>query len=504
MLAPRTARRDNDFLMVIAVLALAIGGLASILVAGTPRTIATVIISAVAVPVMLSNWRLGPVLVLIIQPFYSELRRLLLLLDPTIVNLDPLVLLPDILASVMLVRILIDYLDDPAKAKATWFSTRADRVLMWLAVWSMVMMLQPVHFNPLVRLNGFRGFVLNMLLFWFYRRYWMEWRWVKAMMWITVVSGILSALYGIYQVEVGFPQWDQIYIDNTAAQFQSVGTQLKIFSTMQYSGQFSGYMYMAIIVALGAIQMKQMPLILRGLAIVSIPLEVIALANTFVRSSYVAAAAGVAVMLILALRSPLFRAVLVAGGVLALIAVQLGFGFRLTQDQVDSSVAQRATSVFNPSDTTYQFRINAIGPAFISALGTGGVGAGLGNAASGRFGDEALVSGGEVELLQTLVEEGFPGLALELLFLGLLFYQGTRLYLKAPDRDSAALGRTSLALCASVIVAGLSGTTLHTSPGPVYFWFMAAWALGLPEFFPKPKTEVERRSQRRTLLTTAA
>jgi hypothetical protein len=472
---------------------------------------------------------------LTVLPFYTLVRRLFLLRDPTVLNLDPLILLPDLMVMLaglhLLARPFIarrPVRRSPAlgshgpptadrrrpgrggNRSAGWQSVRPiDHRSRRSAVggqrswsparqvdWAVVTMIAITVLGFIVgtrnglipALNGARMFGLYILVYFLARVTIRRFRQVGEILLITVFTGLVTGLYGIYQTLIGLPGYDRIYFENTPARQHVVGGFVRAFSTFQFTGHFSVFMLITFLFALTLFQQRT-GRTLRLICLLTMLTAVVAIATTFVRSTWVGLVSGLAAYALLqGVRRPLLRWAVV----LALIpAIQLGASLLdrqgaselpATSDNATQVLQARAHSVLAASTDTDLFgRYLGLQAAFRAAAAAP-LGFGLGSTSAERFGVGAVAWTGDSQITTFLAELGWPGL---LCFFAILLMV-LRWSLKAIDATAAPDLRALLVGIASVqvglIVTSLTGGPLwYAQPTCVYGWLLAGIAMNIVE-----------------------
>jgi hypothetical protein len=456
---------------------------------------------------------------LILLPFYTVMRRLFLLREPTVLSLDPLILLPDLLVVLAAAHLLLVPFRSRRLALGAWLlartlnarsqapggryadpgrsrerSERRQAPSAVTAVDLLVLLLLAIVVLGLVvgmrngvvpALNGMRMFGLYIALYFLARRTFHGYRQVGTLFAITAFTGLLTGGYGIYQTIVGLPAYDQIYFENTPAKLHVIGGFVRAFSTFQFTSHFSVFMLIAFFCALTLVQQRRAGRALRLVCLAALPTTLAAVAVTFVRSTWIGLGAGLATYLLLRfVRRPLLRTAIV----LVLIPVAWFFlgrgggegavGTGPASDLPTQVLQARAQSVLVArADTDLAGRYQGL-QAALRAAGGGLLGLGLGSTSAERFGGNMIAWTGDSQITTLLVELGWPGL---LCFFGVLVFT-LRRNLRAIDTTGPGDVRTALVGIASILV-GLTITSLtggplwYTQPTCVYGWLLTGIAV---------------------------
>jgi hypothetical protein len=473
---------------------------------------------------------------LLLLPFYTLVRRLFLLREPAVLNLDPLILLPDVLAAIAGVHLLIALLRrgkagervgapvPPRLAKRRLLGVDL-LVILLLAVIGLSFVVGVRNGLP-PALNGVRTFGLYVLLYFFARLAVRRWRQVSDILAITLFAGLLTGFYGICQTLVGLPAYDQIYFDNTSARTHVIGGFVRAFSTFQFTVHFSVFMLIAFFCALTLFRQRGCGRLVRMMALLTLMITLGGIAVTFVRSTWVGLAAGLAAYALLSwVRRPLLRlAIVLAALPVALFLWGVSSAPHLsermpTESDASGALQARAKSVLTASPESdlygrYLGLQESLRIASSSLLGYG-----LGSTSAERFGGGSLAWTGDSQVTTLLVELGWPGLILfTLVFAAVLKRNVSAIDAagsglvgipgQAPQgRSRAALGpsdprdrhgtarsvpsgrrdlRTLLiglaAMQVGLLVASLTGGPLwYAQPACVYGWLLAGIAVNAGE-----------------------
>lgn len=510
-------RIEQLWFLIVAVVALALVGAAM----APSRLALLVALLVVLVPLCLLRSTLLLPTLLIVLPFFTLMRRLFLLRDPTILNLDPLILLPDLLTLLVVVHLGVAFVrgGDPLRWREhgnrnrRWSSVAlVDGTVLLLVALVALGLVAGLSNGVAPALNGARMFGLYLFVYFYARAMVRRWGQVVQVFAITVFTGLVTGLYGVYQTLVGLPVYDRIYFENSAARVHVIGEFVRAFSTFQFTSHFSVFMLCAFFCALTLLEQpcgRQV----RAVSLVALLAAVAGIATTFVRSTWVALAAGlVAYGLLRWVHSPLLRWALVA---VLLPAGYCAFGFLAAADPVLSPVSDdptqvlraRAYSLFAATPDTdlygrYLGFQEALRIAARSPLGYG-----LGATSAERFGVGTTAWTGDSQVTTLLVELGWPGL---ICFFCVLLL-AMRCNLHGIDRAACREVRTLLvgiaAIQVSLFVASLTGGPLwYTQPVCVYGWLLAGVAVnaGAPSGSLRSSLGVRRNGGRQLVWQVAS
>jgi hypothetical protein len=497
------------------------------------RTALLVSLLLLLVPVALARREAVLPALLILLPFYTLVRRLFLLRDPTVLNLDPLILLPDLLTLIAGVHLLFGRCAPDARRPTpdAWpgepqlpgvtarlrpsasgvfpaqraidhcpLDARGPRqasgvksclvdylVLALLALVALALVVGTRHGLP-TALNGARMFGLYILIYFYTRFTVRRWEKVGEILLITLFAGLVTGVYGVYQTLIGLPSYDRLYFENTPARMHVIGGFVRAFSTFQFTVHFSIFMLLVFFCALTLCQQRA-GRIVRLVSVVTLAASVLGIAVTFVRSTWVGLAAGLAAYVLLRwVRHPVLRwaAVLVLVPVacfsLGALSHETGPVGATTEDSPTVALRGRAYSVLSATpDTDLYGRYLGLQEALRIAA-SGPLGYGLGATSAERFGVGTVAWTGDSQVTTLLVELGWPGL---LCFFGILLLAlraNIRAIDTAPSRDLRLLLIGIACMQVGLLVACLTGGPLwYTQPTSVYGWMLAALAVNAGE-----------------------
>ncbi len=358
--------------------------------------------------------------------------------------------------------------------------------IIFFVMWCIVQLLNARNASLIMALAGLRVWIIWLPVFFLTYDYMRSRKHVERFLIFIIVLMIPLTAYGILQYHIGFdhlfnlgPGFDVYKKAQYATPEYKV--ELRPPSTFISPHGFAGSAVMALLLCVGAMAYFRDRRALQGLAVVGMPLLVIALLITAVRNAYGSAAAAVLVLLGL-IRQP----------GLVLLAVLVGYVAVWQVDQITGGAAlERLNTVFTQPRRT-QHRIMAQWGKAVHwwpnyPLG-GGIATGAGR---GRMlystvsvhdlAPESRTPWAENEYARCLIELGIPGF---LLYLWMLFtamrlaFQSYRVAQQARDRWLLA---AILAACTSMLLRLLVGAALYGWPEAILFWCYVAIAMRLPE-----------------------
>ncbi len=281
---------------------------------------------------------------------------------------------------------------------------------------------------------------------------------------ILLFGMVPIALYGIVQHVVQLPIWDQAWLDATGV--TSIGTTntgtVRVFATLNSPGSLAPLLALSILCYLTVKGHRSIATL--GFVMVSV-----ALALTFVRSAWIALAAG-GVAHVIASRGTSARAVF---GVAAIaVAASLALS---PVSQTARGVVNRFSTIGSPgSDTSATARTATLGETLPSAV-SAPLGHGLGSAGEPTklTADTSLRApdNGYLSLLYQVGPVGFILVLVAILMMLRALWNGARA--RSPGQDMRLL---MFAMFVLLLVSLTSGDGFYGGPG-VIFWFIGGQAL---------------------------
>lgn len=275
----------------------------------------------------------------------------------------------------------------------------------------------------------------------------------------------LIAVYGLYQTEVGFPNWDLEWIDVGGYVALNVGDQVRAWGTMASAAEYAGYLGAGIVIAVAALLHR------RAWPIVLIPLLCVALLFSAVRTFVVLGLIALVVMFGLRSRHPRIAlpAIAVAGIVTYLLAVPALASVSAQSDDLIGHQLGGIAQPFDEEDSTLEIHLALIGNGFAEGI-QHPLGQGIAPADLAQQGDLTFKAGGtEFDFSDAFVNFGLPGGLLYLSLAGVAFAIAGRHYMRT--RDPLFLGAIGLALV--TLGSWLNGGHYSLSP---LVWVMLGWA----------------------------
>jgi hypothetical protein len=426
----------------------------------------------------------GLAMLCILPLFIPWIRRLFYLMSERVVN-DPLLLIPDIIAA-LLVLALIDKLRKGERLKSV-----DSGLQLWLLLFIVYQLIRVFVLNSgfILALQTFKFDVFFITTFFFAIYFVKSFDQIVTVLKLTSVLALLLALYGIKQTFIGYTAFEELWLDQMRMEFVTMfiaGTP-RPFSTLSSPATFADFMLIGMIASGAVAGISSVRG--RNLYLVIIPVIGFALLLTSVRSNWVGAIAAFFVWFLIAHRASLTKKV-----VTIFIVFLLGLPLSLVFDNVgDSSVKTTTGSMLMPlnrgrsertiTDLFVKERVTAITNPFEEhsmkarvemwlfvvrksvQLPQGPMGWGMGTFNAHNY------------YLTVLYETGFIGMLLLMYVLFRIFRAGYRLYGEEENVDKRIVIRAIVALLVSICVLNTTGPHTSSHPADIYFWGSAGLLL---------------------------
>jgi hypothetical protein len=318
---------------------------------------------------------------------------------------DPLLLVAPLVSMVLLARIFL--------ARGRPIATDAfSRLIVALLF---VMLLEAVNPLGIGLLPGLTGLLfMGAPLFWFFiGRELADRRWlVVVASWVAIMA-VAAALYGLQQSTGGLPPWDTAWVSAggyTALQVYIAGgpSTIRAFGTFSSSSEYATYLAIGLVLLLALLSRRRILTVV--LALLFIPILVLALFLDSSRGVLVLALLATIVVLTLRLRRPMLRLALIAFGLTAVfLAIRLG-GPALEAEALragNALVVHQVDGLLHPLDperSTLGIKLdNLLGGLRIGLENPLGLGTGVTTRAD-KFGASGL--GTEIDLSNAFVSLG--------------------------------------------------------------------------------------------------
>lgn len=417
---------------------------------------------------------LGLYLFFAISPFIMFFRRLYYLAYQR-PSVDPLIILGEVIIIFVFVGLFFRLRErDPQ-------SNPPDNVSRLVFLYFAYMLLRVFvlsHGTVSYNLTCFKYYGPAVLLFFLGKIFADRFALLRRIWLITVIVGVLSALYALKQLYLGYSEAENLWISSTSFSTLIIQGVIRPFSFFPAPSVLADYLLLAI---LGVVVLKPLGVALPlpgSLGLIALFCYGILL--TSVRSSWIGVMVAFALLVAFVnlggWRRRAAVAVGLAAGYLILefafesMGVSGGVGAAVNavsqqmskQQYLDLLVSSRTTAITDPLAEhsfvsrvqTWRLIIESSGDLIYGVAGRG----------LGQFNADSLY-------FTYLAEFGYPGLALILVIVIAFIRTGLRVADTAPDPRVAALARIVTVMNMTFAFVNITGTHINAFPGDAYFWF---------------------------------
>ncbi len=163
--------------------------------------------------------------------------------------LDPLLLVSSAIIILILATLILT-------GRSNMGGTVLSRMVFWLLLIGLLQVFNPGQGNLLVGLTGVM-FVLVPMMCFFIGRSVADDRMIAGMQRVIIVAGIIAAAYGMYQVIVGFPGFEQAYLARAGFGGLYVGSAIRPMSTFTNPLEYATYLNFAVMTTLAYLVYKK-------------------------------------------------------------------------------------------------------------------------------------------------------------------------------------------------------------------------------------------------------
>jgi hypothetical protein len=343
--------------------------------------------------------------------------------------------------------------------------TRLSRAVVVLSVVVFVSAFNPAQGSLLAGVAGLIFTFVPLLAFWIGRA--IPDRVLLRLLQLVVLGGVAAAAYGLFQQFVGFPWWDQRWIQEDGYLSLNIGKGItRSFAMFSSSQEYAALLTVAIVLT-GVFLARRLPIFLAVGGLLAVTL-VLAGARTPIVMVLVTAG------LVVATRLRLPLPLVAAAGAVCVVLVFLGAS-HLAQTAAPSGAAapfvdRQLEGLANPLDAEkstatahYGFFIGGISSAFTQPLGQG---LSVISVAASRFGAEAQLT--EYDPSNMAVAAGLPGL---LAYLAVAIFGMRQAYRLARDRTTP-LALAALGVLVVLFTQWMNGGLYAVSVLP---WLVLGW-----------------------------
>jgi len=417
--------------------------------------------------------KVGLYLLFIIMPMIPFFRRLYYL-HYTRPAADPLIVVGDILITVITAGLYFEFQKQKEEQK------NGSQISRWIFIYFLYLFVRVFFFNSLPiaeALMKYRFYGPAVLLFFAGILFGKDIKLLENIWRITIVSGIIAALYGVKQLTIGYFEFEKLWFSSISFTSLYIKGIARPFSFFQSPAAFADFMLLAMIGVIVTINSSKR--FSNKYQLIFIPLFISALLITSVRSNWI----GAFVVLFLWIFLTSINNIRMRFGVilfLVLLFVSLKFVEYYLHDKneiqnisnvvsgkpnyeyFDLLVKQRAGALSNPFDehsllsrlALWKFLLMSSSDPIMALLGRG---LGVLNADSLYF--------------TYLAEFGYPGMIFIVILLILLIVKGFYVLDNSKDPSVIAIASGITIMNIAFGIINMTGTHIHSFPGDVYFWF---------------------------------
>ena len=462
--------RNGVFLIIVA----AIGNFIAYNIVHIPPQLQMVLLLAAAIiyPIIRKPV-VGVYLIFTLMPFISHIRRLYYLVDqrPTI---DPLIATGDLIITLTFIGLFFVFREQQDE------ENRARGVSNFFLGYFIYLVFRTFFLNNLPTQQAIMRFHFygpSVLFFFFGSLYARHTVLLKRIWYLTLVIGIISALYGLKQLVMGYSEAEQIWFSSISFTTLFIKGFARPFSFFQSPAAFADYMLLSIIGVLTVFSWLSNKG--RWVILVLIPVFFYGALITSVRSNWIGIILSLLLwVVILQFKSKRNRILMIAGLFILFIGTQLfdvssqygvgmntvfstlGGGFN--QQQMQLLVTERTGAIANPfEEYSFLSRVNLW--KYILAQSGSPVRALLGSGV-GSFNADSLY-------FTYLAELGYPGAIFIIGVTVFVILKGFNLMDRAVSVETRSLAKGITLMNIVYAVVNITGTHIHSFPADIYFWF---------------------------------
>ncbi|CAN5208318.1 hypothetical protein BH10ACI1_BH10ACI1_19820 [soil metagenome] len=412
---------------------------------------------------------------ILFEPFRGVLRRLQYLIVPYS-NSEPIHLITPIVAILTLIVLLSRHKFEIFRATPLAAATSILAAICFLQVFN------PLQGSLSVGLVGALYFLVPMV--WFYFGQAANREFIPKILRFIVFLAVLTSLYGVYQLVIGYPAFEQVWLDNTDMYGSiAVYNVQRALATFSNSEEWGRYIQIGCLIAAGLFFTRSegnKRIFWLGAAVSLMAL----LTLTGQRTSIFGLLLGLAILFLTGARNfsgAAIRAILMLTPFVLMFALVKPMsddaGYE-SDDKIDAMMTHTSKGVVDPTgEGSFQIRLRTWTKIITETLPSNPVGTGLGTTtlASTRQladKDEAI----DNHILSLAVSAGVAAaiLFVWILFRALIFcFRGWRA--SEPDSEQADLWRIMLALTATFILNNFFGTSFTIYSVAPLGWLIIGW-----------------------------
>jgi hypothetical protein len=324
--------------------------------------------------------------------------------------------------------------------------------------------LNPLQGGPLVGLAGLLFTVVPMLAFWIGRAA-ADDGLVRGVLKLYGGLSLVAAAYGLYQIFIGFPVWDQRWILQGGYAALNVGGVTRAFGTSSSASEYAFFLGVGLVAWFTLTPRRLLALPALGL---------LGCAIFYESSRGIIFGLALTLALLGAMRRRVPLPLALAAAAIAVVGVIWFAGRMLPASDNDHSTAALTehqlgglADPFNPETSTLMLHLGYFWSGFVSGFANPiGHGVGAISIAGAKFGGTSQTT--ELDPSNMAVAAGLPGLALYLCLAGTGFRRAYK---------AAMLGHDRLALCAFGVLVAMAFQWLNGGQYSVAIlpWFLLGW-----------------------------
>lgn len=417
--------------------------------------------------------KVGLYLLFIIMPLIPFFRRLYYLhyARPTA---DPLIVVGDILITVITAGLYFEFQKQKEEQK------NGSQISRWIFIYFFYLLVRVFLLNslPLAEaLMKYRFYGPAVLLFFSGILFGKDIKLLENIWRITIVSGIIAALYGVKQLTTGYFEFEKLWFSSISFNSLFIKGIARPFSFFQSPAAFADFMLLAMIGVIVTINSSKR--FSNRYPLIFIPLFVYALLITSVRSNWIGA---IVILFLWVFLSSINNLRLRFGVILFLVLLFISLQFvefylndkneiknissvasgEINNESFDLLVKQRAGALSNPFDehslisrlALWKFLLTSSTDPILAILGRG----------LGVLSADSLY-------FTYLAEFGYPGMIFIVILSIVLIKKGFYVLDNSNDTSVFAIASGVTIMNIAFGIINLTGTHIHSFPGDVYFWF---------------------------------
>lgn len=222
----------------------------------------------------------------------------------------------------------------------------ANAVLL-LSMLALVEAFNPLQGGTLVGLGGLLFVLVPMLAFWVGRTL-LDDDLLRRLLWVIAVLSVIAAVYGLVQQFVGFPSWDERWINTAGYVALNVGGVIRSFGSFASSQEYATFLSIGIVAWVTLARRGRRTPLLVHVAVVALLFVTLVLASS--RTELVLTVVALGIML--SARTGRRPLTMVVAGVLALVVLNLGAGYLFSGSTTPANPSTDPASVLVTHDLT--------------------------------------------------------------------------------------------------------------------------------------------------------